>query len=200
MVHFDAYESTTCPILLRNCQLSGLTPVRLRLYQIVSTHLNQFQIGFLINFCECKFLDAVYELQGKKVCGRKGVKVELARDSQRKRKRFVIIPYWPKSYHVMKFSSILFRSRSISPETYRKYGSRTPSPRRKSRRSRSRSPIVRKSKPLKPNKPKVKNQKSEESESSSSSSSDEMTPPSSPKVEKKLVAWKLDSNLTLNWL
>lgn len=108
--------------------------------------------------------DAVYELQGKKVCGRKGVKVELARDSQRKRKR----------------------SRSISPETYRKYGSRTPSPRRKSRRSRSRSPIVRKSKPLKPNKPKVKNQKSEESESSSSSSSDEeMTPPSSPKVEKK---------------
>ena len=88
MVHFDAYESTTCPILLRNCQLSGLTPVRLRLYQIVSTHLNQFQIGFLINFCECKFLDAVYELQGKKVCGRKGVKVELARDSQRKRKRF----------------------------------------------------------------------------------------------------------------
>ena len=34
----------------------------------------------------------------------------------------------------------------------------------------------------------MKNQKSEESESSSSSSSDEeMTPPSSPKVEKKLV-------------
>merc|ERR1711953_507309 len=108
--------------------------------------------------------DAVYELQGKKVCGRKGVKVELARDSQRKRKR----------------------SRSISPETYRKYGSRTPSPRRKSRRSRSRSPIARKSKPLKPNKPKVKNQKSEESVSSSSSSSgEEVTPPSSPKVEKK---------------
>ena len=83
---------------------------------------------------------------------------------------------------------LILRSRSVSPETYRKYGSRTPSPRRKSRRSRSRSPIVRKSKPLKPNKPKVKNQKSEESESSSSSSSDEeMTPPSSPKVEKKLV-------------
>ena len=88
MVHFDDYESRTCPILLRNCQLSGLTPVRLKLYQLVSTHLNLFQIGYLIYFCECKFLDAVYELQGKKVCGRKGVKVELARDSQRKRKRF----------------------------------------------------------------------------------------------------------------
>ena len=97
--------------------------------------------------------------------------------------RGFLISKWPFLNQIFNSN---FRSRSISPETYRKYGSRTPSPRRKSRRSRSRSPIVRKSKPLKPNKPKVKNQKSEESESSSSSSSEEeMTPPSSPKVEKK---------------
>ena len=57
--------------------------------KIISTCIDPSQlIPNLIYFCEYKFLDAVYELQGKKVCGRKGVKVELARDSQRKRKRF----------------------------------------------------------------------------------------------------------------
>merc|ERR1711990_1068613 len=91
--------------------------------------------------------DAVYDLQGKKLCGRKGVKVELAR-GRRKRER----------------------SKRISPETYRKYGSRTPSPRR--RRSRSRSPLkVKNQRPLKPNKPKKKNETTESSSSSSSASS-----------------------------
>lgn len=70
--------------------------------------------------------NAVRELQSRrKICGRKRVKVELSNRARKKRER----------------------ERSISPETYRKYGSRTPSPElREESRSRSRSPI--RSKPL----------------------------------------------------
>jgi len=101
--------------------------------------------------------NAVRELQNRrKICGRKRVKVELSNRARKKRDR----------------------KRSISPETYRKYGSRTPSPElREESRSRSRSPI--RSKPLKPNKPKKKKQKKEkmadlspESSSESATSSD----------------------------
>lgn len=97
-----------------------------------------------------KILDAVYEMnQRKKICGRKRVKVELSHKGRTLKRA---------------------RNRSISPETYRKYGSRTPSPVRK--RSRSRSPLERK-KPLKPNKPRVSSSDDDSSETTSSSSEEE---------------------------
>jgi len=61
--------------------------------------------------------DAVYALsQRKRICGRKRVKIEIS--------------------HRGKIKGKSKRDRSISPETYRKYGSRTPSPVRKRSRSR----------------------------------------------------------------
>ena len=66
---------------------------------------------------EVSFLDAVYALsQRKRICGRKRVKIEIS--------------------HRGKIKGKSKRDRSISPETYRKYGSRTPSPVRKRSRSR----------------------------------------------------------------
>ncbi|CBY08494.1 unnamed protein product [Oikopleura dioica] len=115
---------------------------------------------------------AVREMQSRrKICGRKRVKVELSNRARKKRDR----------------------ERSISPETYRKYGSRTPSPElREESRSRSRSPI--RSKPLfwKPNKPKKKKQKKEKladlspessSESATSSDSDDSMEDQKAKVK-----------------
>merc|ERR1712130_44679 len=95
--------------------------------------------------------DAVYELsQRKRICGRKRVKIEIS--------------------HKGSFLASRKRGRSISPETYRKYGSRTPSPIRK--RSRSRSPISKRA-PLKPNKPKMSSEEDSSEDSTSSSSSEE---------------------------
>jgi len=102
-----------------------LREIRLDLHILVSqVNLSSYIFADFVSERSAK--TAVREMQSRrKICGRKRVKVELSNRARKKRDR----------------------ERSISPETYRKYGSRTPSPElREESRSRSRSPI--RSKPL----------------------------------------------------